>query len=53
MTVPLDSKGDVRDLYQVRGMPTSVFIDRDGLVASTWAGLLTPDKLKELLSQIL
>ena len=51
--VPLDKRGDVRDLYQVRGMPTSVFIDRDGTVASTWAGLLTPDKLAELLNQIL
>ena len=53
LPVPLDKKGDVRNLYQVRGMPTSVFIDRDGNIAATWAGLLTPDKLSELVAKIL
>lgn len=54
MTMPIlmDSGGDLRNTYGVQGMPTSVFIDRDGHVANVWRGLLTADKLGELLTEI-
>jgi len=47
MKIPIavDEDGGLSNLYQVRGMPTSIFIDRDGKIASTWAGALTPEQL--------
>jgi len=55
MALPIarDEQGQVRDLYGVRGMPTTIFIGRDGNVASVWAGVLTPSKLEEFLTPIL
>ena len=50
--VVLDADGAIQDLYQVRGMPTSIFIDRDGVIASTWAGMLDASRLDEQLAQI-
>jgi thiol-disulfide isomerase/thioredoxin len=53
MPIPRDEQGDIQNLYQVRGMPTSYFIDRDGVIRAVWAGVLTPNRLEELLDQIL
>jgi cytochrome c biogenesis protein CcmG, thiol:disulfide interchange protein DsbE len=55
MTLPvlLDKNAALRNLYEVRGMPTTIFIDRDGTVQVNWAGILTPAKLAEFLHQIL
>jgi thiol-disulfide isomerase/thioredoxin len=54
MTMPVvqDTDGEIRDLYQVRGMPTSIFIDREGKVSTYWEGVLSPSKLKEFLTLI-
>ena len=52
MLVARDVEGRLRDLYQVRGMPTSIFIDRDGNVNSTWAGLLDAGQLEAQLRGI-
>jgi thiol-disulfide isomerase/thioredoxin len=53
MPVVRDEAGGLRKLYQIRGMPTSVFINREGKIVKTWAGLLTPGLLAELLDDIL
>ncbi|HXF61765.1 MAG TPA: TlpA disulfide reductase family protein [Caldilineaceae bacterium] len=53
VVIPRDQDGDVRTLYQVRGMPMSYFIDRNGVIRAVWAGVLTPSRLEELLNQIL
>lgn len=55
MTMPVvrDTDAEIRDLYQVRGMPTSVFIDAEGKIATYWEGVLSPSKLEELLAPIL
>lgn len=55
MTMPVvrDVDAKIRDLYQIRGMPTSVFVDREGKVATYWEGVLTPSRLEELLAAIL
>jgi hypothetical protein len=42
----------VRDLYAVRGLPTTIVVDRDGRIKSVWAGVLTAAKLDELLSEV-
>jgi len=39
--------------YQILGMPTTVFIQPNGEVVSNWAGLLTKDKVTELVEELL
>lgn len=51
--VTLDSRGEIQDLYTVRGLPTTIFIDRDGMISARWAGLLTPELLEEFLAEIM
>lgn len=50
--VVLDTRGDVQQLYSVRGLPTTVFIDREGRVVERWAGLLTEPMLEANLAEI-
>ncbi len=50
--VVLDREGDVADRFGVRGLPTTVFIDRDGSIHTTYAGVLTPAVLAERLAEI-
>lgn len=54
MEIPviIDPEGKVRDLYGVRGLPTTILVDREGKISAIWAGLLTNSKLNELLSQV-
>ena len=53
MPVVLDVDAKIRDLYQVRGMPTSAFIDRNGNIAVYHEGVMSPSKLQDLLQPIL
>lgn len=55
MTMPIvrDVDGEIRDLYQVRGMPTSAFIDRAGKISTYREGVMSPRMLEELLAPIL
>ncbi|MGD9935160.1 MAG: TlpA family protein disulfide reductase [Dehalococcoidia bacterium] len=47
----LDSDGDVAARFGVRGMPTTFFIDGDGIVRMAGAGTITREQLKaELLA---
>lgn len=50
--VRLDDTLEVLRRYRVRGMPTSIFIDASGVVQGVWVGLITPDKLAELLAEV-
>lgn len=50
--VVLDTRGDVQQLYNVRGLPTTVFIDRDGRIVDRWAGLLDRQLLEEYLAEM-
>ncbi|MEZ4615240.1 MAG: TlpA disulfide reductase family protein [Caldilineaceae bacterium] len=52
MPVIQDSKAELRQLYEVTGMPTSVFIDRDGNIAAIWRGILTGPALHDFLAAI-
>jgi len=55
MTMPVvrDVDAKIRDLYEVRGMPTSVFVDRAGKVSTYRMGVMSPHVLEELLTPIL
>lgn len=55
MTFPvlLDETGEVADiLYQLRGLPTSVFVDRDGRIARVHIGVMTGEQVAEFVEEI-
>lgn len=49
----LDSRGELARIYLALGLPTTVFIDRDGVVRDQWRGILTPQALNERLDSLL
>lgn len=53
MPIVRDTDGDLRNLYGVRGMPTSLFIDRDGKIFTVWPGLLTAELLQKIITDVL
>lgn len=54
MTLPVvrDTDGELRNLYEVRGMPTTVFIDRQGRIFTIWTGMLTNKLLQEIIEDV-
>jgi thiol-disulfide isomerase/thioredoxin len=48
----LDEEGEVHDLYQVRGQPTTFFIDAQGKVQVVHIGLMTESQLDGYLAQV-
>jgi peroxiredoxin len=55
MTYPilLDIDGTTSDAYRVFGIPTSFFIDRNGLIKDSFIGMLTKEDLSKKLATIL
>lgn len=52
--VLLDETGEVADtLYHVRGLPTSFFVDRNGLLSKIKLGSMTGEQVKEYVKEIL
>jgi peroxiredoxin len=49
----LDPDGTVMSSYGVHGLPTSFFIDRDGMIRGVWSGQLSPSRLKEIVDPLL
>jgi thiol-disulfide isomerase/thioredoxin len=47
------SNADLVRNYQILGMPTTYFITPDGEIVRTWTGLLTEDKLAELVEELI
>ena len=41
----------IRD-YEILGMPTTLFIATDGSLVRSWSGLLSEDKLNELIDEL-
>lgn len=54
MTFPvaLDGRGELMQLYNVRGLPTTVFIDKEGRIAGMWSGLLPEAELEVSLAEL-
>ena len=52
MPVVLDQRGDLQNLFSIRGMPTSIFIDSEGSIASYWEGVLSASQLDSMLTDI-
>lgn len=55
VTYPVGTTFDagVVQAYRVLGMPTTVFITRDGRIIRQWTGLLTHDALTQLVDELL
>ena len=55
MTYPvlLDKDGEVANLYQVLGIPTSVFINRHGVITHVQIGKSTAEQIEKYLAEIL
>lgn len=49
----LDEGGSLVELYGVRGFPTTVWIDRDGIVQAEHLGVLTDELIQQYLSVLL
>lgn len=49
MTYPvlLDTEGQASNAYQARGLPVSIFVDRNGIVHEVYRGLLTASYVRE------
>ena len=52
MTVVLDQEDLIRRAYEVRNMPTTVFIRADGTIGARWSGFLAGEQLSGFVEQI-
>lgn len=50
--VVLDSNGDVTNRYQVRVFPTSLFVDKNGIIQRITLGPLSGDTIKSALERV-
>lgn len=48
LPIVLDPDGSVGDLFGVRGLPTTIFVDPQGNLTATWRGVLDQAKLNQL-----
>ena len=51
--IPLDSEFAVGERYSVRGLPTTYFIDRNGVIRHLWVGEMNSITLAEGITEIL
>jgi|SRR5690625_395173 len=51
--IPHDTKGETRDLYKVTNIPSTVFIDPDGIITEVVDGALSLDRLEGYFQDIL
>jgi thioredoxin-related protein len=49
----IDNTGDLVYQYRITGRPTSIFINKDGLITGVVPGMTTPQVLEEQLSRVL
>jgi peroxiredoxin len=48
-----DNVGDVATQFQVHSYPTSIIVDRDGVIQAVHNGLITPEQLEEVVTPLL
>ena len=49
----VDASGDINRLYRVRALPTTVFIDRQGIIDEVYTGVMTQAVLEDRLQALL
>lgn len=54
LTFPLvlDPGGEIQQLYRIRGYPSSYLVDRDGTIVDVHVGLMTEDRMDEMLAAV-
>lgn len=52
LDIVMDPGEIIQELYQIRGYPTSIFIDAEGIIQNIHVGLLTESQLDEYLAEI-
>lgn len=50
--IPMDTELAVADLYNVKGLPTTYFVDGDGIIRYVWSGEMNSVTLAEGISRI-
>ena len=50
--VLLDAKGEISQLYQVSGIPTSYFVDSEGYLDDGTSGAITFESMKEFINKL-
>ena len=48
----LDEGGEAARIYEIQGVPTSLFIDRQGIIRVRYTGPMDESLIKEYLGQI-
>jgi peroxiredoxin len=51
--VLLDQQAEVINRYQVRGLPTTFIIDRDGIIRYVHTGAITENQLERIIKPLL
>lgn len=51
-TIPMDTEQDAASRYNVHGLPTTFFIDREGKIRSIWSGEMNSITLAENIERI-
>ncbi len=51
-TIPMDGQQDAAELYNIKGLPTTFFIDAEGIVRSVWMGEMNSVTLAEHIAKI-
>ena len=51
-TIPMDDRGDVGNQYNIKGLPTTYFIDANGIIRSVWMGEMNAIVLAEQIAKI-
>lgn len=52
-TVGLDSRREIASIYRVAGIPTHIFIDRDGVIRDMQVGGMSRDTMKKKLEKVM
>jgi peroxiredoxin len=53
LPIVLDPEGDVSELYEVRPLPTTVWIDPDGVIRAEHFGALTEDTIEDYIADVM
>jgi len=53
LDVPLDAKKEVYNHYNIKGLPTTIWIDRDGIVRAVHIGVLSDEELDRYASDLI
>jgi len=52
--IPLDKDGAVAErLYRIPGVPTSIFVTRDGTIERIHVGIMTGKQIKQYIAEII